>query len=226
MSKHFYIFGGELEKGFAEVTESEFLAVVGNEEQRVYTTALYRDKIMVGDVPEDMREAVINIVAARVERFGEYVPYDSESLEILVGRNRMRNREVKAYRAIIEKAVQFLDRSDALEVVTLHPEWKPGMICVAGMRVQHDGKLYEVKDGKTHTALANWSPDIEPSLFERVDETHSGTDYDPIPYDGNMALKNGLYYAQDGGVYKCTRDTVNAVYAPLCDLVGLYVERL
>ena len=46
----------------------------------------------------------------------------------------------------------------------------------------------------------------------------------PIPYSGNMALISGKYYAQDGVTYRCTRDTVNPVYAALKDLVGLYVE--
>lgn len=39
-----------------------------------------------------------------------------------------------------------------------------------------------------------------------------------------MALENGLYYMQDYTIYLCTRDTVNPVYNPLADLVGLYVE--
>ena len=39
-----------------------------------------------------------------------------------------------------------------------------------------------------------------------------------------MALTAGLYYVQDGKVYKCTRDTVSPVYNPLSALVGIYVE--
>lgn len=62
------------------------------------------------------------------------------------------------------------------------------------------------------------------SLFERIDEQHDGSKYDPIPYIGNMALESGKYYSQDGVVYLCTRDTGTAVYNALADLVGLYVE--
>ena len=47
---------------------------------------------------------------------------------------------------------------------------------------------------------------------------------DPIPYDGNMALEAGKYYIQDYVIYLCNRDTVNPVYNPLAELVGLYVE--
>ena len=34
------------------------------------------------------------------------------------------------------------------------------------------------------------------------------------------------YYLQDSVIYLCTRDTVNPVYNPLADLVGIYVEKL
>ena len=62
------------------------------------------------------------------------------------------------------------------------------------------------------------------SLYTRIDEQHDGTKYDPIPYDGNMALVNGLYYTQGGVLYLCNRDTGNPVYHALCELVGLYVK--
>ena len=62
------------------------------------------------------------------------------------------------------------------------------------------------------------------SLYTRIDETHDGTQYDPIPYSGNMALENGKYYIEDGVTYLCTRDTGIAVYNRLADLVGIYVE--
>lgn len=62
------------------------------------------------------------------------------------------------------------------------------------------------------------------SMYTRIDEQHDGTKYDPIPYDGNMALVNRLYYTQYGVLYLCNRDTVNPVYHALSDLVGLYVE--
>ena len=138
----------------------------------------------------------------------------------------MRKSTAMQIRAHIETAVQSLDDAAALEIVTLYPRWKPGKECKPGMRLQHNGKLYKVKDGKPHTAQADWTPDVAVSLYERIDETHAGTLADPIPYDGNMALVSGLYYVQDGVVYLCNRDTVNPVYNPLADLVGLYVEEV
>lgn len=61
------------------------------------------------------------------------------------------------------------------------------------------------------------------SLYTRIDEIHDGTKYDPIPYNGNMALENGKYYIEDGVIYLCNRDSGIAVYNRLADLVGVYV---
>lgn len=73
--------------------------------------------------------------------------------------------------------------------------------------------------------VAHYPPGVgTESMYTRIDETHDGSEYDPIPYEGNMALENGKYYTQDGEIYKCTRDTGNPVYNALADLVGLYVE--
>ena len=62
------------------------------------------------------------------------------------------------------------------------------------------------------------------SLYAVINETNAGTQEDPIPYNGNMALENGKYYSQDGVIYLCNRDTKIPVYQALKDLVGLYVE--
>ena len=77
------------------------------------------------------------------------------------------------------------------------------------------------------TIQAHYPPGVgTESLYTRIDETHDGTKYDPIPYDGNMALEYGKYYIQDYVIYRCTRDTVNPVYNALAELVGLYVTEV
>lgn len=62
------------------------------------------------------------------------------------------------------------------------------------------------------------------SLYTRIDEQHDGTKYDPIPYDGNMALQSGKYYIENNILYLCNRNTGQPVYNALAELVGLYVE--
>lgn len=136
----------------------------------------------------------------------------------------MTRNEARRIRANIEKTATFADDQTALESVWMYPAWRPGMVCESGQRVVYGGKLYRVNDGQGHTAQSDWAPDVTASLFTRIDETHAGTADDPIPYDGNMELVEGTYYSQGGAVYLCVRSTGIAVYQPLRDLVGLYVE--
>ena len=135
--------------------------------------------------------------------------------------------QARILRPIIETAVQSLSDSEALEAVTLNPAWTSMIgktVKQAGFRFQYGGKLYKTIP-ENHTFSAQWVPgDGTESLYARIDETHDGSRYDPIPYHGNMALVSGLYYSQDGVVYMCNRDTVSPVYHALSELVGLYVE--
>ena len=134
----------------------------------------------------------------------------------------MTKNEARRIRANIEKTATFADDQTALESVWMYPAWRPGMLCESGKRVVYGGKLYRI--GATHTAQADWAPDVAVTLFTRIDETHAGTADDPIPYDGNMELIEGKYYSQSGAVYLCVRSTGIAVYHALADLIGLYVE--
>lgn len=115
-----------------------------------------------------------------------------------------------------------VDDATALRMMQYYPDWTVGQAYTVGYKVQYGGKLYKVITA--HTSQADWTPDAAVTLFERIDETHDGTKYDPIPYDGNMVLEKGKYYTQDGVTYVCTRDTVTAVYHALGELVGMYVE--
>lgn len=116
-----------------------------------------------------------------------------------------------------------VDDNTALRMLEFYPEWAAGQAYTAGYKVQHGGKLWRCI--QAHTSQDSWAPSTDTaSLWERIDETHDGTQYDPIPYDGSMALTAGLYYIQDGVTYLCTRDTGNPVYNALSELVGIYVE--
>lgn len=115
-----------------------------------------------------------------------------------------------------------VDDQTALRMREFYPEWESGKEYAAGYKVQYGGQLYKVITA--HTSQADWTPDAVASLYARIDETHDGSKYDPIPYSGNMALETGKYYLQDDVLYLCTRDTVNPVYNALADLVGVYVE--
>ena len=116
-----------------------------------------------------------------------------------------------------------VDDTTALRMLDFYPEWTAGAAYTVGYKVRHSGKLWRVV--QAHTAQVGWEPENAASLWEQINETHSGTLDDPIPYSGNMSLTAGLYYMQDWVIYKCTRDTGNPVYHALSELVGLYVEK-
>ena len=130
--------------------------------------------------------------------------------------------QARKLRPIIEQSAQSLSDETALKAVCLHPLWASGVSYAVGFKVQHNGKLWRVV--QAHTAQDGWQPENAPSLWEQVNETHTGELADPIPYDGNMALESGKYYIQNSVIYLCIRDTVNPVYHALSDLVGLYVK--
>ena len=117
-----------------------------------------------------------------------------------------------------------VDDNTALRMVSYYPEWATNTTYDVGFKVQHNGKLWRVV--QAHTAQDGWQPGSAPSLWEHINETHTGELTDPIPYEGNMALENGKHYIQNGAIYLCIRDTVNPVYNALADLVGLYVENV
>ena len=115
-----------------------------------------------------------------------------------------------------------LTDQEALQVKNLHKEWKVGESVEEGDRRQYDDLLYKCR--QAHTTQADWTADKTPALWEVIDEEHAGTQEDPIPYSTGMQLYNGKYYTEDGKLYLCNRDTGQAVYNKLAELVGLYVE--
>ena len=117
------------------------------------------------------------------------------------------------------------ENDSSLTCKSLYPTWKSciGSSLKAGDKVTHKGLLYKVKQ-TVNPVLENQAPGKETaSLYEEINEAHEGTKEDPIPYNGNMQLILGKYYSQDEVTYLCSRDSGQAVYNPLKDLVGIYV---
>lgn len=132
-------------------------------------------------------------------------------------------------RPYIEQAAQSLSDTDGLKAKALYPRWealvkKGNVTAEAGYRFTHNGDLYKCVNANP-TFQSDWVPgNGTAALYVRIDEAHAGTLADPIPYDGNMELKAGLYYIQSGVTYLCNRNTGQPVYNSLAELAGLYVE--
>lgn len=132
-----------------------------------------------------------------------------------------------------------LTAEQSLAVKNWFPVWgvdiKEGDNVAKGLRFQftpegeEEARLYEVL--QDHTVLSHYYPSVNTAslymeVVEETDETgaETGTLENPIAYDGNMILYAGKYYTQGGVLYLCNRDSGNAVYHNLSELVGLYVE--
>lgn len=132
-------------------------------------------------------------------------------------------------RPIMEQAAQSLDDAVALTAVELFPQWKElvkkGAEVEKGFRFQHDGKLYRTEQPK-YTFVEQYVPGEvgTESLFSKVDEAHAGTREDPIPYEKNMEIYEGLYYTQNNVLYQCIRSSGQPLYHDLSVLIGSYVE--
>lgn len=132
---------------------------------------------------------------------------------------------VQAAVLVAQMQAQELDDAQALTVKAIYPQWQEiiGQTVKLGYKFLHGDVLYKtIQDNLL--IQDQWIPDKgTESLYAVINETNAGTQEDPIPYAGNMALENGKYYSQDGVIYLCNRDTEIPVYQALKDLVGLYV---
>lgn len=156
----------------------------------------------------DAEIAAMQDMTARAEAEEKHRPLSAAEVQEMLVRQQINTLSV--------------DDQTAYRMREFYPAWAAGQSYAVGYKLLYGGSLYKVI--QAHTSQADWTPDVVPALFTRIDEQHDGSRYDPIPYNGNMAIESGKYYSQDGVTYRGTRDTVNPVYQPLAELVGLYVE--
>lgn len=159
------------------------------------------------------------------------LPEEVHTTQVELGRlasNRQKNSKENQAILFAKMTINATPLTDnqAISVKNLHPEWKEfiGKSLSTGFRVLHKDALYKVRQDIS-VVLENQPPSIyTAALYEEINKTHDGTKTDPIPYNNNMALELGKYYIQDDIIYMCTRDTGQAVYQDLSDLVGIYVQ--
>ena len=154
----------------------------------------------------------------------ETAAFEAQSrLDAIAERSRPMTQD-EVSRLLIAQQVNTLtvDDNTALRMKDFYPEWSAGVAYEVGFKVQRNGSLWRAL--QAHTSQATWEPENVASLWVMINETHDGSIDDPIPYEGNMELHSDKYYIQDNVIYLCYRDTINPVYQPLKDLVGLYVE--
>lgn len=134
--------------------------------------------------------------------------------------------DARAYRAQINNVSAAASDSMAAANVDLFDPWRVGveitqaMIDAGRARYRYEGAVYKAL--QPHTTQADWTPDVTPSLWARLDVEHAGTLADPIPAALNMEYFEGLYYSEGEAVYYCFRSTqLPVAYLP-SQLVGTY----
>lgn len=121
---------------------------------------------------------------------------------------------------------QSLPDEQAIAVKAIYQQWAEviGQKVKQGFKFLYGDAMYKVIQPDGLIIQEQYIPgEGTESLYAVINETNAGTQEDPIPYAGNMALENGKYYSQDGVIYLCNRDTEIPVYHDLKDLIGLYV---
>lgn len=173
---------------------------------------------------------------AKIYENGIYRDMTPEELSTMQAEQRKYELQEK-YRPLTESEVSRMLLTQQINTLTVDDntalrmkEFYPPFDSIVGQKVKqgfkftHADKLWRVEQPEL-TIEKHFAPDIgTESLYSEVCESHEGTLDDPIPYGGNMTLVSGKYYIQSGVIYLCTRDTINPVYQPLADLVGLFVE--
>nr|DAE39120.1 MAG TPA: hypothetical protein [Caudoviricetes sp.]DAM94760.1 MAG TPA: hypothetical protein [Caudoviricetes sp.] len=175
---------------------------------KIYGNGIYRDMT-------DEEIAAMQDAAARAEAEEKHRLLSITEVQELLVRQQINTLAV--------------DDATAYRMREFYPEWADLVAAQyttdkAGFKFLNGGDLYKTIPA-THTFAAQWVPGVgTESIYTRIDEQHDGSRYDPIPYNGNMELYAGQYYSQSGVTYHCTRATGTAVFNPLADLVGIYVE--
>lgn len=117
---------------------------------------------------------------------------------------------VAALKSMQSDTVLALSDADAAGVAALFPTWesKIGQSVAVGERLWYDNSLYKVQTA--HTVQADWTPKAAPALFVTVTNEatgDSGAIGNPISWQSGMVSVNGLYYTENGTLYKCIRDS-------------------
>ena len=136
----------------------------------------------------------------------------------------------KKLRAAMDTAGNALSDAQARTCKLIYQQWSNliGTTATPGQRFLHGDTLYRVRtDASEHTFSAEWVPGVPTAaLYEAIDEEHSGTIDDPIPWVQPMQLYNGKYYTDKGKLYECWRDSGQPLAFSLSALVGTYVTEV
>ena len=212
---------------------------VKNQSYGKVISASYQHYITLVDVEDKYKPILTPITIPSWEGIDQYQEIDQAEAERIrsvknaaKGNVEYPEQKVNQMIGLLSVSINDMKLTDeqALQFKDLYPEWSEfiGEKLSANFKIQHLEKLYKtLQEIPVVLDQEGYRPGEVGSeaLYEEVNEKNKGTLQDPIPYNNNMELFEGKYYSQNGVTYKCTRNTEQAVYQDLSDLVGIYVEQ-
>ena len=128
-------------------------------------------------------------------------------------------------RVMVVQAAPTMTDNQALTMPDLFPTWE--QVLEEGQPLKKDaiindgGTLYRVVQDNT-TPQEGQPPHGEGMLaiYRPIDQSHTGTAEDPIPWIYGMDCHEGTYYSYNGKTYLCKSDMLPCVWAP--DTAGLW----
>ena len=130
---------------------------------------------------------------------------------------KMNGQMQAAVKLYVQKATDIPDEQ-ALEMPDLFRTWDEALAAGeelgANTVLNLDGQLYRVVQAVT--PQEHQRPDGEGMLaiYRPIDQTHAGTQEDPIPFVYGMDTEQGKYYSSGGKTYLCNLTMTPCVWAP------------
>lgn len=197
------------------LTDKEVYSDAGKWVHRLGTRSYFR---RCGRLPGDTADMFEE--ADTVPEEADTVPEETDAVKPTL------EEQIKAL-AKVQTRTMSLTNDEALSMPDCFDSFEElvGQEVSAGRIIRFGDGLWKVR--QAHTVQAHYPPSMATAaLYERVDREHAGTIEDPIPYSPPMEIFAGKHYSQGGTVYRCTRDSGQALTHDLSALVGLYVEAL
>lgn len=197
------------------LTDKEVCSDAGKWVHRLGTRSYFR---RCGRLPDDTADMFEEADAVPEET--DAVPEETESAKPTL------EEQIKALAKVQTRTMSLKD-DEALSMPDCFDSFEElvGQEVQAGRIIRFGDELWKVR--QAHTVQAHYPPSMATAaLYERVDREHAGTIEDPIPYSPSMEIFAGKYYIQGGTVYRCTRDSGQALTHDLSALTGIYVETL
>ena len=210
---------------------------VKNQSYGKVISAAYQHYITLTDVEDKYKPILKTITIPSWEGIDQYTEIDEAEAERIrsvknaaKGNIEYPEEQINQMIGLFTASINTMSLTDeqALQFKNLHPAWETfiNKKLEKDYKVLYQEKLFKVKQ-TIEKVLDNQPPSIDTAaLYEEINEANAGTLEDPIPYNNNMELFEGKYYSQNGITYKCTRNTEQAVYQNLSELVGIYVEQV